>query len=536
VKRLALCAALVVGFVGQSHAQASPGVRLLGQLPLTSFAGPPSIGSAIISYTSPGGREYAIIGMSNGKHFVDVTDPTNPTVVGFVATPSSSAWQEMCVKNGYCYGVSEHNKLAIIDIRDIDNGNINYVGEWSTTITGVDGITQYTYGRSHTAQASKINDVIFLNGSSGFDRRYFIALNVSNPEIPVIQSYIRHYDPALNIGGDVLYVHDCTIVTYDSGPYAGKEIAFLCCGPDGLWTADVTDPNNMVLLGHNQYLPTGTYCHSGSLSADKKYFYVNDEFDEAQGAVTSNSTHIINVEDLSNPVFVRTDQHGLNIIDHNSTVENGHLLVSSYRGGLRVFKFETPTELTEIGHYDTYPAADAADYEGNWGVDGGFPSGNLILSDRQTGLYVVDPTELLGLGLSPTTQTATNGAFIGGSMYQTRRSDDNHLRFSGTEFELKFQSTMTAKPLLDLTLEASGEIDRTQLFLYIKNQTSGQWRLLTRTLLNPTDQTLTFPDLDAATYMNGSKEVELRFKVSPGRPTFPSGGRLRIDAVNIVLK
>ena len=100
MKKLALSGILIAGLFSQSAAQASPGVRLLGQLPLSSFAGPPSIGSAIISYTSPGGREYAIIGMSNGKHFVDITDPTNPTIVGFVATPNGSAWQEMCVKNG----------------------------------------------------------------------------------------------------------------------------------------------------------------------------------------------------------------------------------------------------------------------------------------------------------------------------------------------------------------------------------------------------------------------------------------------------
>lgn len=537
MRRLALSGLLLAGLFSQSAAQASPGVRLLGQLPLSSFAGPPSIGSAIISYTSPGGREYAIIGMSNGKHFVDITDPVNPVVVGFVATPSSSAWQEMCVKNGYCYGVSEHNKLAIIDIRDIDNGNVIDKGEWSTTITGVDGVTQYTYGRSHTAQASKLNNVIFLNGSSGFDRRYFIALNVSTPEFPVIQSYIRHFDPALNIGGDVLYVHDCTIATYETGPYAGKEIAFLCCGPDGVWIVDVTDPSNMVILGDVQYLATGTYCHSGSLSADKKYFYVNDEFDEAQGAVATNATHVINVEDLANPTYVGTDQHGLSIVDHNSIMQDDHLLVSSYRGGLRIFKFNSTSDLSEVGFYDTYPGADATDYEGNWGVDGGFASGNVILSDRQTGLYIVDPTELLGLGAVPTAQTAVAGVFIGGSMYLTRRSDDSYFRFSGSEFTLKFQSTLASKPLMDISLEASGEIDRTQVFFYIKNQINGQWHLLTRTLLNPADQTLTFPDLDTATYMNGAKEVELRFRVTPGRPTFPStAGRLRIDAINIVPK
>ena len=45
--------------------------------------------------------------------------------------------------------------------------------------------------------------------------------------------------------------------------------------------------------------------------------------------------------------------------------------------------------MTEIGFFDTYPADDNTEFNGVWNVYPYFPSGNIILSDIEKGLFVV---------------------------------------------------------------------------------------------------------------------------------------------------
>ena len=46
------------------------------------------------------GKEYAIIGCYDGTSFVDVTEPTDPKVLGFLRTHSSgSSWRDIKVRN-----------------------------------------------------------------------------------------------------------------------------------------------------------------------------------------------------------------------------------------------------------------------------------------------------------------------------------------------------------------------------------------------------------------------------------------------------
>src|SRR2546423_1190371 len=55
----------------------SSGVELLSWLPISQFGAQNNSASTCEGYVSPGGHEYAIIGVSGGTGFVDVTDPGN---------------------------------------------------------------------------------------------------------------------------------------------------------------------------------------------------------------------------------------------------------------------------------------------------------------------------------------------------------------------------------------------------------------------------------------------------------------------------
>ena len=75
-------------------------VDLLSFVPLREL-GSNGNGNDIWGWTDPKtDREYAIVGCEDGTSFVDVTDPTDPKVLGFLPTHTfSSSWRDMKVRN-----------------------------------------------------------------------------------------------------------------------------------------------------------------------------------------------------------------------------------------------------------------------------------------------------------------------------------------------------------------------------------------------------------------------------------------------------
>jgi hypothetical protein len=57
---------------------------------------------------------------------------------------------------------------------------------------------------------------------------------------------------------------------------------------------------------------------------------------------------------------------------------------------LRVFDISDPTNPIQIWEYDTYLPNDHISYKGAWGVFPYLPSGNIIVSDMQSGLYILN--------------------------------------------------------------------------------------------------------------------------------------------------
>ena len=73
-------------------------VDLLSFVPLQEL-GSTGNGNDIWGWTDPvTDKEYAISGCTDGTSFVDVSDPVNPLVLGFLRThTSSSSWRDMKV-------------------------------------------------------------------------------------------------------------------------------------------------------------------------------------------------------------------------------------------------------------------------------------------------------------------------------------------------------------------------------------------------------------------------------------------------------
>jgi hypothetical protein len=65
---------------------------------------------------------------------------------------------------------------------------------------------------------------------------------------------------------------------------------------------------------------------------------------------------------------------------------------ANYQGGLRVVDISNRLSPREVGHFDTTPyEGNAAGFYGAWGVYPFFPSGNVIVTSMQEGLFVLRP-------------------------------------------------------------------------------------------------------------------------------------------------
>jgi len=494
MRKLLVCAlALLSGLSAAQYPR--NGVRLLSQVSLDQFPGSPTSGAAIYGYTSASGREYATIGIRNGTAIVEVTNPSVPIVRAHIPGPSS-LWHENVVLGDFCYSVTEGGGgIQIIDLRNIDLGVATLVATYAGN--GLDNV--------HTIQADPSTNRLFVNGSN----RDFVVLDATNPTALV------------EVGRwTTKYVHDCVIRNFTSGPYAGKQIGFFFCGVSGLYIVDVTDPGTMVDRGSLNYYPQAQvnfYCHSGALTQDGRYLMVNDEFDENRSLTPSCTTIVVDVADLDNPTVVNRFASGVNTIDHNSHLRDGFLYLSAYKAGMRVYNAQNPVSLFEVGFFDSYPqSTNANSYDGNWGVYAGFASGNVVISDINSGLFVLDASEAIGKGAPLTGLTSVYG-LVQGTVADLRYADARRLQIMRTaryDFTVLAETTKYTRSLVDLTVKGKGT---GRFDVLLKNKTTGQFDVVGALGLTQLERTLNFPNLAAANYVTSSGQIEVRLRTQ-GNP------------------
>ncbi|GMU39016.1 MAG: choice-of-anchor B family protein [Phycisphaerae bacterium] len=356
---------LIAAVCGDATAQyQSLNINLYKQFSLADF-GNPGNGNSCWGYVSQSGREYAIMGVSNKVAFVDITDPANSRIVATV-NHSNSLWADIKTYQNYCYVVNEAGGgIQVIDLSDIDNGVATLVRSVSSPAT------------SHTVGVNEASGFLYPTGSST-DNGGMLIFDLAQPDNPVKVNAWR-----------TTYVHECHVVSYTSGPYAGKEIAFLFAGGSGIYIVDVTNKANLVDLSRKTY-PCLSYCHQGWTSDDRRYLFVNDELDEIYGCNNRTTTFVFDISNLSNIQLVNTFSNGINVPDHNLYYRDGLVYESNYGTGLRVWDVEDVMAPAEIAYFDTYPNGNPLDFVGDWGNFPFFPSGTVIVSDMQRGLFVLD--------------------------------------------------------------------------------------------------------------------------------------------------
>jgi len=353
------------------------GVELLSVVPLNNFAGTHGSGNDCWGYVSPSGREYAIMGLERGFGFVEITDPLDPRVIETIPGPGS-LWHDVKVIGQFAYGVSEGGSgIQVMDLSQIDQGTVTLVRNAQTG----------GHSTTHNIVANTDSGTLYLVGAN-IGNGGLINVDISDPA-----------DPRVTGGWTEMYVHDAQVVTYDSGPFAGREIAFCASGFDGGFTqtglriVDITNKSNPTTLA-TLFYPNAGYSHQVWLSEDRTKLYLNDELDEQNGRVSTTTTRVIDVTDLTSPSLVGTFTSGSQAVDHNLYVRDGYIFEANYRSGLRIFDGSDPINPVQVAYFDTFPGSDSDSFNGAWSVYPFFPSGTVIVSDIERGLFVLAPDVL----------------------------------------------------------------------------------------------------------------------------------------------
>ena len=392
------------------------------QIPLARFSSRPTSAANVWGFVDLNdNREYAVIGLSNGTAVVEVTDPANPREVATI-TGRTSSWREVKVYQEFHVPTNRFRAFAYVTTEASGAGvQVINLGGLPNTVTLATTLSDT--GSQHTDYVSNIDYAtnmalpgtqafLWLAGSNvgnGSWRVYSLA-NAAQPQ------FIRQAPAGTQ------YVHDATSLLITDQRTTQCALGHNPCEvyvdfnetTVDLW--DVTDKAQPVRLSSTPYADAN-YTHSGWPSADQRHIFVHDELEEIRRGLFT-QIYTMNVDSLINPFIVASYQGPDTTTDHNGYTKGSLLYVSHYRRGLVIFDASMPSQLREIGHFDTFlsPSANTAGFDGAWGVYPFLPSGTILVSDINNGLFILrDRTAGLSqsagqVGFVGTTATASENA------------------------------------------------------------------------------------------------------------------------------
>lgn len=344
--------------------------------------------SNIWGYVDSFGNEYALVGTTAGVSIVNVTTPGSPVEV-FTVSGTNSIWREIKTHGNYAYVTTEGGTLGlqIIDLSNLPT-SIN-----SKYYKG-DGAINGLLNKAHALHID--NGFCYLYGTNLYGGAAVI-LNLASPWNPVYAGNTS----LTGVGSN--YIHDGGVFndTLYGGHIYGGYFSII----------NVTDKANPVLL-QTQNTPNN-FTHNTWLSDNHKVLFTTDE--------TSNSyLAAYDISDVNNITLLDKIQStpGNGSVIHNTYIKNDFAVASYYTEGVAVFDAARPDNLIKVGHYDSSPLYSGNGYHGAWGVYPYLPSGNILISDIENGLYVVTPNYVRGCYFEGTVTDSLTGMAINGATVQ----------------------------------------------------------------------------------------------------------------------
>jgi len=303
------------------------------------------------------GREYALVGIKTGLSIVDITIATNPVEIDFIPGPGSS-WRDIKTNGDFAYVTNETSDgLLIVDLSPLPDTIVQYT-YYKPIMNGFPAM-----GDSHNLYIDEFGYIYVVGASENSGGAIIFDAN-ADPWAPPIVGY-----------GPSTYTHDVYVrnnIMYSSEFGTGQFAIY-----------DVSNKSNILFLGSANSPATAT--HNAWISDDAQSIFVTDETSNAPVSAfdISDYNNITLVDEFRPPATV-----GLGVIPHNNHVVNDFIVTSFYTDGVVVIDGSRPHNLIQVGQYDSWPGGDGG-FNGCWGAYPLLPSGNIIISDITSGLYVL---------------------------------------------------------------------------------------------------------------------------------------------------
>jgi choice-of-anchor B domain-containing protein len=311
-----------------------------------------------------GDGNYAYVGSYNatGVLIFDISNPDAPTLAANYTDPGFDAGMEdVEVQSGVGYFAS--NNKGGIHIVDLSNpAQPKLITRITSAIGGWDSVHTLLLDGHHLYVPHFLVDP------------YVQVWNISTPSAPVLIQTFKTTDSLSIRAMSILNNHLFT---------SGRG------GHTDIW--DVTNIDNAppTLLGT---IDSGELSHSSSPTPDGHYLVCSRELDAKGGDVK--------IYDISNPAnptqvsIITMPAYGINAVSpHNPMVMGNILYHSWYQAGMLAFDITNPANPIMVGNYDTWPGKVIwGQYDGDWGVYPYLGQDEILVSDQDTGLYIIDAT------------------------------------------------------------------------------------------------------------------------------------------------
>ena len=349
-----------------------PNITLISNWSDPNVAAEPVYGikySGIWGWSDGAGSEYAIIGSSDGYYFINVTNPALPVVSDFVAgVRDSCIWREIKTYSHYAYLISDDQSPNTFQIVDLQ-----YLPDSVHVVHNSSGI----FSRAHTLFVD--GDKLYcasVNGGQFFVPATMAVFSLANPELPVL---LRKLDDDFTLPSNP--AHDMLV---------RNDTVYVSAGFDGLFIFKYDAvANQFNYINSITAYPAQGYNHSSALTDDSQTLIFTDEVPEGL-AVKS-----VDVSNLSNLSVNTTFSSNVGATPHNPFIVGNTCYIAYYQDGLYAFDVSDVNNPLQLGYFDTYYQNPAGiylspAYKGAWGAYPFLPSGKMLVSDMQNGLFVLD--------------------------------------------------------------------------------------------------------------------------------------------------
>ncbi len=360
-------------------------IELLAYIPISLLTAPESARGIRANDNwgwtdSETGHEYALVGRNDGTSFIDITDPTNPMLIGDLPktsnTPRSQLWRDIKTYGDHAFivadGAGAHG-MQVFDLtrlRDVLDPPVVFDPDLLYRGDGLNVVES-----SHN---------VIINEETGFaylTSRGCAGMHMVDISEPMEPTFVGCSEP----GG----THDAQCIVY-RGPdesYRGQEICLRMSG-NRFQISDVTDKSNPVELSTSSH-PNPAYMHQGWVTEDHRYFIMDDESDVIAGNVETTRTLVWELDDLEDPILVKEFFGSLPASAHNLYVKGDFTYQANYKYGLHILDTSDPLNPVEVGMFDTSPFGTGPGFGGAWSTYPFFDSGTILVTSMQEGLFML---------------------------------------------------------------------------------------------------------------------------------------------------